>query len=226
MMIAGQWCSTPMLAGDCRARKQARRHAWVGLRIKTEEMGVASSVGTSGQGQRELVQLFSSLSRPAKKRAGLNPHHDGFDPHPQHPPRDFRDRQRTGRKARGRSVDRELCRGSGRDRRIRRRRRALGYQRAFCRPPDQASIRELVGLAAGDGSREIAFDTVEAKDWVKATPRRTGRRSAPAASSCTASMTAPACRPTSSASRSRRRWRSAPAITAPRAAACCCSIMC
>jgi ribosomal protein L11 methyltransferase len=40
----------------------------------------------------------------------------------------------------------------------------------FAEEPDQASIRELVGIAAGDGvARSIAFDTVEAKDWVKAT---------------------------------------------------------
>jgi ribosomal protein L11 methyltransferase len=40
----------------------------------------------------------------------------------------------------------------------------------FADPPDQASIRELVGLAAGDDvAQDIAFDTVEARDWVKAT---------------------------------------------------------
>jgi ribosomal protein L11 methyltransferase len=40
----------------------------------------------------------------------------------------------------------------------------------FAEEPDQASIRDLVGLAAGDDvARAIAFDTVEAKDWVKAT---------------------------------------------------------
>src|SRR5476649_1134815 len=40
----------------------------------------------------------------------------------------------------------------------------------FAEAPDQASIRELVGLAAGDEvAQDIAFDTVEAKDWVKAT---------------------------------------------------------
>ena len=40
----------------------------------------------------------------------------------------------------------------------------------FAEAPDQESIRELVGLAAGDEvAREIAFDTVEAKDWVSAT---------------------------------------------------------
>ena len=40
----------------------------------------------------------------------------------------------------------------------------------FADPPDQASIRELVGIAAGEAAaRDIAFDTVEAKDWVKAT---------------------------------------------------------
>lgn len=40
----------------------------------------------------------------------------------------------------------------------------------FAEPPDQVSIRELVGLAAGDEvAQDITFDTVEAKDWVKAT---------------------------------------------------------
>ena len=40
----------------------------------------------------------------------------------------------------------------------------------FVDAPDETSIRELVGLAAGeDVARTIAFDTVEAKDWVKAT---------------------------------------------------------
>jgi ribosomal protein L11 methyltransferase len=39
----------------------------------------------------------------------------------------------------------------------------------FAEAPDQASIRELVALAAGeDVARGIIFDTVEAKDWVKA----------------------------------------------------------
>jgi ribosomal protein L11 methyltransferase len=51
----------------------------------------------------------------------------------------------------------------------------------FAEAPDQASIRELVGLAAGDDvARGITFDTIEAKDWVKATleelvPVRAGR---------------------------------------------------
>jgi ribosomal protein L11 methyltransferase len=51
----------------------------------------------------------------------------------------------------------------------------------FAEPPDQDSIRELVGLAAGDEVAQAAtFDTVEAKDWVKATleelvPVRAGR---------------------------------------------------
>ena len=51
----------------------------------------------------------------------------------------------------------------------------------FAEPPDESSIRELVGLAAGDEvAQGIAFDTVEAKDWVKATldelvPVRAGR---------------------------------------------------
>ena len=51
----------------------------------------------------------------------------------------------------------------------------------FAEPPDEASIRELVRLAAGDDvAEDIAFDTVEARDWVKATledlvPVRAGR---------------------------------------------------
>jgi ribosomal protein L11 methyltransferase len=51
----------------------------------------------------------------------------------------------------------------------------------FADPPDQASIRELVGLAAGDDvARHVTFDTVEARDWVKASledlvPVRAGR---------------------------------------------------
>jgi ribosomal protein L11 methyltransferase len=51
----------------------------------------------------------------------------------------------------------------------------------FAEPPDETSIRELVGLAAGDEvAQGIAFDTVEARDWVKATleelvPVRAGR---------------------------------------------------
>ena len=51
----------------------------------------------------------------------------------------------------------------------------------FAEPPEQVSIRELVGIAAGDKvARAIAFDIVEAKDWVKATleqlvPVRAGR---------------------------------------------------
>jgi ribosomal protein L11 methyltransferase len=51
----------------------------------------------------------------------------------------------------------------------------------FAEPPDQASIRELVSVAVGEEiAGEIAFDIVEAKDWVKATleqlvPVRAGR---------------------------------------------------
>jgi ribosomal protein L11 methyltransferase len=40
----------------------------------------------------------------------------------------------------------------------------------FAAAPDQALVRELVSNAAGDNVAEnIAFDTVEARDWVKAT---------------------------------------------------------
>jgi ribosomal protein L11 methyltransferase len=51
----------------------------------------------------------------------------------------------------------------------------------FAEAPDQAAVREFVGIAAGDeAAGTIAFDTVEAKDWVKATleelvPVRAGR---------------------------------------------------
>src|ERR1700731_3742120 len=51
----------------------------------------------------------------------------------------------------------------------------------FAEAPDQGAIRELVRLAAGDEvAQDIGFDTVEAKDWVKATldelvPVRAGR---------------------------------------------------
>src|SRR5258707_2353723 len=51
----------------------------------------------------------------------------------------------------------------------------------FAEAPDQASIRQLVGVAAGDeAARDITFDTVEARDWVKVTleelvPVRAGR---------------------------------------------------
>ena len=39
----------------------------------------------------------------------------------------------------------------------------------FADAPDQDAIRELVGLAAGDNAAQsIVFDTVEARDWVKA----------------------------------------------------------
>src|ERR1700737_4127977 len=51
----------------------------------------------------------------------------------------------------------------------------------FADVPDLVSIRELVGIPAGDeGAQHITFDRVEAKDWVKATleelaPVRAGR---------------------------------------------------
>jgi ribosomal protein L11 methyltransferase len=51
----------------------------------------------------------------------------------------------------------------------------------FADAPNEISIRNLVGIAAGDeAANDIAFDTVEARDWVKATleelvPVRAGR---------------------------------------------------
>jgi ribosomal protein L11 methyltransferase len=39
----------------------------------------------------------------------------------------------------------------------------------FAEAPDQALIRYLIGIAAGDDvAQDISFDTIEAKDWVKA----------------------------------------------------------
>src|ERR1700681_108251 len=51
----------------------------------------------------------------------------------------------------------------------------------FAEAPDETSIRELVAMAAGgEVAQDISFDTVEAKDWVKASleelvPVRAGR---------------------------------------------------
>src|SRR3981081_2299897 len=56
-----------------------------------------------------------------------------------------------------------------------------GIAMHFADAPDQGSIREMVGIAAGDEvAQDTTFDTVEAKDWVKATleelvPVRAGR---------------------------------------------------
>ena len=51
----------------------------------------------------------------------------------------------------------------------------------FAEAPDETSIRDLIGMAAGNEvAHDITFDTVEARDWVKATleelvPVRAGR---------------------------------------------------
>ncbi|HLX14624.1 MAG TPA: 50S ribosomal protein L11 methyltransferase [Bradyrhizobium sp.] len=51
----------------------------------------------------------------------------------------------------------------------------------FGQAPDQSAVRELVALAAGrEAANAVSFDTMEAKDWVKATlaelvPVRAGR---------------------------------------------------
>ena len=56
-----------------------------------------------------------------------------------------------------------------------------GISMHFAEAPDPISIRELVAIAAGDDvALAVSFDTVEAKDWVKATleelvPVRAGR---------------------------------------------------
>ena len=44
-----------------------------------------------------------------------------------------------------------------------------GVTAHFAAAPDQALVREIVGNAAGEAiARDIGFDTVEARDWVKA----------------------------------------------------------
>ena len=56
-----------------------------------------------------------------------------------------------------------------------------GITMHFAEAPDPISIRELIAIAAGDDvALAVSFDTVEAKDWVKATleelvPVRAGR---------------------------------------------------
>jgi ribosomal protein L11 methyltransferase len=56
-----------------------------------------------------------------------------------------------------------------------------GISLHFAEAPDPATIRELIGIAVGgDVAQDITFDTVEAKDWVRATleelvPVRAGR---------------------------------------------------
>uniref|UniRef100_Q07PR5 Ribosomal protein L11 methyltransferase n=1 Tax=Rhodopseudomonas palustris (strain BisA53) TaxID=316055 RepID=Q07PR5_RHOP5 len=50
----------------------------------------------------------------------------------------------------------------------------------FAAPPDEAAVRELVALAADGSAPDISFDTVEARDWVRASldglaPVRAGR---------------------------------------------------
>jgi ribosomal protein L11 methyltransferase len=45
-----------------------------------------------------------------------------------------------------------------------------GVTMHFAEPPDETAIRELIGIAAGDAiAGDVSFDTVEARDWVKAT---------------------------------------------------------
>ena len=92
--------------------------------------------------------------------------------------------------------------------------------------PDEEGLRELVAAAAGeDAAALVEFGLTEKQDWV-ANSLAGLSRSAPGASSSTARTTATRCGPATSASRSRPGSPSAPAITAPRAAACCISTAC
>ena len=91
---------------------------------------------------------------------------------------------------------------------------------------DAASVRELAATVAGAAAAgALRFASIAAADWV-ATALPGSSRWRPAALPCTARTTAPASRETVSASRSKPRSPSAPAITAPRAAACWRSIAC
>ena len=96
----------------------------------------------------------------------------------------------------------------------------------FHERPDEASSRALVALAAGEAAAAaLTIEPVAAADWVKQSlaglnPVRAGRFIVHAP------MTAPVSSPTTSASRSKPRSPSAPATTAPRAAACWRSTAC
>ena len=116
--------------------------------------------------------------------------------------------------------------GAGGDRRVRAAGRPLGRHRAFRRRAGPGRVRGLVAHAAGDDAAQTIVSTPSRPRTGSRPAWKSLCRSPPAASSSTASTTAHACRRTSSASRSRPRWPSAPAITAPRAAACCCSTRC
>ena len=91
----------------------------------------------------------------------------------------------------------------------------------FRAAPDEKIIRALTAAAAGNAAaKALRFERVAATDWVRESlaglaPVTAGRFIVHGAHS-----SAPASRSIASASRSKRRWRSAPAITAPRAAAC------
>ena len=67
-------------------------------------------------------------------------------------------------------ADRNLLRGAGCVRRVRAAGRALGRHRAFCRcRRTRRWCANWSAIAAGEEiAKTIAFDTVEAKDWVKA----------------------------------------------------------
>jgi ribosomal protein L11 methyltransferase len=59
--------------------------------------------------------------------------------------------------------------------------------------PNETAVRALIGLAAGpEAANALTFETLRAKDWVKASQEGPSR-SRPAASSCTASTIGRAC---------------------------------
>ena len=91
----------------------------------------------------------------------------------------------------------------------------------FRNAPDETAVRALVALAAGERiAAALTFEPVAPADWVAAKPRRSAAGRAGRFIVHGAHDRARMSRRTASASRSRRRSPSAPAITAPRAAAC------
>ena len=91
------------------------------------------------------------------------------DHHPRHPPRQLCDRRRAGRQARGRRADRNLLRRRRRGGGVRAAGRALGCRAAFCRRAGPgAAARARHQCRERRDRRTLAFDTVEARDWVKA----------------------------------------------------------
>ena len=181
-------------------------------------------------GYRDMPNMTGTVAvAPADYRLMVRaaicvPIHPAFRcPSPLHPPRELCHRRRASRQARGRCSDRGLLRGSGG-----RSLRSNGPTDAGTSPcisrkrRIEAMLRELVAQTRPARTSQTPSFSTRSKPGIGSRPAsRTSSPSRPGASWCMASTIARGCPPTSSASRSRRRSPSAPAITAPRAAACC-----